>query len=119
MAASEALEKLLLLKKTLDLGYDTILSLAFFVDSKDLYHSLASKQNTMDTPVRANVNPIIFHLEASIDLFGWCISSVRSTDAETKLDSALVDILCLTLTADVMNNDLNALKAARGDSYLC
>lgn len=113
LAAGEAIEEVVLWQRALELLYCTALSLVILVYSKNLHHSLASQRKTTDRSVHGDVDGIRFNFRTSIDMFGWIRSSRNTADAGTKLKSALVDSLFLTLTTGLMNYNLSLLEVAR------
>ena len=56
LAASEAVDEIVVLRSVLTIILGTEVRTMVFVDSKDLYHALSSKRNTVDKSVRPDVN---------------------------------------------------------------
>lgn len=118
LAASEAVDELVVLKKVLYgiFGYD--IATMVIVDSKDLFHALSSKRNTTDKSVRADVNSMRFYFETSIDIFAWIPGALNPADVGTKLDSPLTEALILTLVTGIFQIDLTSCEISyRDKSY--
>lgn len=84
-------------------------------DSKDLYHTLSSKQNTTDKSVRPDGNSMRFYFETVIDVSACIPGSLNPADAGTKLDSALTDALVLNHATDNPQIDLTASELSHRD----
>lgn len=72
------------------------------VDSKDPYHALSSKRNTIGKSVRPDVNSIHFHFETEIDFFVWIRGSLNLADIGTKRDSDLTETLVQNLATGIL-----------------
>lgn len=57
-AASKALDEIVLLRRGLERLYETVLSMMFLVDTKDLYHSMSTQINATDRSVQTEVNSV-------------------------------------------------------------
>lgn len=79
-----------------DLLYDNSLVLAF--DSCNFITSLSPKLNSVEKSIRVDVNVIGHEFERRrVCKIIWVSGKVNLSDPATKIDSPLVDVLCLTL----------------------
>lgn len=115
LAASEAVDELVLIKRILTSIWAIEINSMMIVDSKDLYHALSSKRNTVDKSVRPDVNSMRFYFETAIDVFAWIPGSLNLADVGTKLDSPLTETLVLTLATGILQVDLSHCELSHRD----
>lgn len=72
------------------------------MDSKNLYHVLSSKRNTIEKSVTQDVNSISYYFETSIDVIGWMSGSLNIAEVSTKQGSEFTYVLILTLAAGML-----------------
>ena len=87
-------------------------------DSKDLYHELSSKRNTVNKlkSVRPDVNSMRLYFETVIDIFVWIEGSLNIADVGTKQGSSLTDSLVLTLATGNLQTDLSNCELSRREN---
>lgn len=98
LAAGEAIDEGLVLKRTFALLLDMEIELVVVLDSKDLYSSLATQRKSIERSVRADVNFIQYQFETKqANRICWIPGRLNLADPGTKPDSPLVAALQLLL----------------------
>lgn len=69
LAASEAIQEIVMLKNAQSKLTHLKIATMLIVDSKDLYRTLSSKLNTIDKFVRRDVNAMTFYFDTVVDFF--------------------------------------------------
>lgn len=88
------------------------------VDSKDFYHAHSSKNNTIDKPVRHDVNAMSFFFENTLDVLARIPGSLNPVDVGTKLDSTLTEFLVFSLATGILQTDLSGCELSQYDKSL-
>lgn len=83
------------------------------LDSNDMHHAFSSKQNTVDKPVRPDVNSMPFQIETAIDFPVWIRGTLNPADVGTKKDNSLTETLLLTLEKVVLQIYLTDCEVTR------
>ena len=110
LAASEALDELLLIHEALESVLETKIKVSELVDAKDLYNTFSTQRNSTDKSIRGDVNCIRFIFETSLDLMGWIRGTVNRADVGTKPNSTLTETVVLILATGKFNIDLSSLE---------
>ena len=96
LAAGEAIDEGIMLKRTFSLLLDLSVELIFILDSKDLYTSLSTQRQSIDRSVRADVNYIRYQFEVgNANRICWVPGRLNLADPGTKPDSPLTQALQL------------------------
>lgn len=80
LAASEAVDKRVMLEKMLSMFREVDVQSLVIVYSNNMYHSLSPKRNTVEKSVPQDVNSISLFFESVIDVFAWVVSRYNPTD---------------------------------------
>lgn len=118
LAASEAIDELMMLKNALDAIFEVRVHTYVLIDSKDLYSTLSTQKNSVDRSVRAAVNCIRFTYETELDVLGWISGQVNIADVGTKENSPLTDALVLMLATGRITVDLSSQETKSYDKRL-
>ena len=106
LACSEAIDEGKTIKYTLRQIIELDLPLYIVVDTKDLFTTLSTRQNSIDKAIRPDVNSIRFEFETqNVDEIIWVPGAVNLADPGTKPNSALSDSLKTTLLTGKLQLD--------------
>lgn len=97
LAASDAVDKLIVLSTAIETILGINIELWALVDSKDLYSALTTQRKSIDRSVRGDVSCIRFKFETESDVMGWIPGNCNPADIGTKLSSPLTDAVVLML----------------------
>ncbi len=112
LACSEAIDEGKVLKSVFSKILRISIKLIVVVDSKDLYTSLSTKQNSIDKSIRPDVNCIRFEFETqNVDEIVWIPGSTNLADPGTKPNSPLTIALQLTMFTGRLCMDFEKAEA--------
>lgn len=97
MATSATIDEVAVIKNAICGPYGATVSIAIFVDSKKMFHSLVSQRHPMVKSVRGEVSTIRFHNETKVKTSSWIRRSCSLSDYGTKRNSLLADNTSLWL----------------------
>lgn len=110
LAAGEALNETICLHDALKCLSGDKVQLGIVVDSKDLFHSLASQRHPTYRSVRGDVNSIHYYYETYVEIFGRIHGSCNLADVGTKPKSLLAEVFVLTMATRVFHFDLASME---------